>query len=105
MVYMNFPTAFDTVPHKRLMAKLHSYGIKGKIHRWITSFLSGRRQKVLVNVNASSWTAVISGIPRGSVLGPVLFVLFINDLPETVVSEVYLFADDTNMYRRIVNSN
>ena len=98
VVYMDFLKAFDTVPHKRLMAKLHSYGIKGKIHRWITSFLSGRRQKVLVNGKASSWTAVISGIPQGSVLGPVLFVLFINDLPETVDSEVFLFADDTKLY-------
>ena len=96
---------FDTVPHNRLMSKLESYGITGNTKQWIHSFLSGRTQTVMVNNNESSPAPVTSGIPQGSVLGPLLFVIYINDLPDTVSSHIYLFADDTKLMRRILSEN
>jgi hypothetical protein len=97
-VYMDFAKAFDTVPHRRLMSKLESYHLSPCIIEWISSFLSGRTQQVVINNEKSHWKDVTSGIPQGSVLGPILFVLFINDLPDLVASELYLFADDTKLF-------
>ena len=101
MIYLDFAKAFDSVPHHRLITKLQSYGIDGKILNWIKSFLSTRRQTVVLGGAMSDWILVISGIPQGSVLGPVLFVCFINDLPERVSSLVHMYADDTKLGRRI----
>ena len=100
-IYMDYMKAFDTVPHKRLMNKLKTYGIMDPVLGWIESFLSNRVQQVVVNNAASKWSAVSSGIPQGSVLGPLLFVIFINDLPNLVDSDVYLFADDTKIFNII----
>ena len=93
--------AFDVVPHQRLLEKLQHYGINGHILMWISEFLFGRTQCVVVDGAASSWSAVESGVPQGTVLGPLLFLLYINDLPDCVKSEVRLFADDCLLYRTI----
>lgn len=97
-VYLDFKKAFDTVPHKRLLNKVESYGIRGNISTWISDFLQGRSQRVSVNGSTSKWSDVTSGIPQGSVLGPLLFVIFINDLPDAVGCVTRIFADDTKMY-------
>ena len=102
VIYCDFMKAFDKVPHRRLIQKLRYYGIEGQTLKWIEQFLLGRRQRVLVNGTASKWHEVLSGIPQGSVLGPILFVLYINTLPETIQhSEAYLFADDTKVFKGI----
>ena len=98
---MDFAKAFDKVPHRRLLYKLDYYGIRGSTHKWITSWLSGRFQKVVLDGQASDPVPVLSGVPQGSVLGPVLFLIFINDLPENIRSSVRLFADDCVLYRNI----
>ena len=103
--YMDFMKAFDEVPHRRLLEKVKSYGSDGDKLAWIKSFLEDRKQRVVVNGKYSSWRDVTSGIPQGSVLEPLLFVLYINDLPDTAISQVFLFADDTKLYRQIRNDS
>ena len=98
VAYLDFAKAFDSVPHKRLLRKLHSYGLGGNILHWIENFLLGRRQRVRLNGICSEWAPVTSGIPQGTVLGPCLFVMYINDLPRDLVSGVKLFADDAKIY-------
>jgi len=100
-VYLDFMKAFDKVPHRRLLYKLHRYGISTSIIQWIESFLSNRKQRVRVMNSFSEWEPVTSGIPQGSVLGPILFVIYINDLPDELNSECYMFADDTKVFRDI----
>ena len=97
--------AFDKVPHKRLLSKLKAYGIGENIISWIESFLSGRQQRVCVNGIFSDWTPVTSGIPQGSVLGPLLFVIYINDMPDNISSDIYLFADDTKVFNTTSNED
>ena len=95
VIIMDFAKkAFDKVPHRRLLYKLEYYGIRGSTHKWISSWLSERSQKVVLDGQASDPVPVLSGVPQGSVLGPVLFLIFINDLPENIRSSVRLFTDD-----------
>ena len=93
--------AFDTVPHNRFISKLKSYGIEYYTLRWIQAFLSDRVQQVCVNGINSEWANITSVIPQGSILGPILFVLCINDLHDNIVSNVYMFADDTIAFKTI----
>jgi len=95
---MDFAKAFDKVSHWRLAIKLRNYGITGNLNQWIEDFLHQRTQRVVCNGEHSEWAPVRSGVPQGSVIGPILFLLYINDLPEEVGATVRLFADDTIMY-------
>ena len=101
IIFLDFKKAFDSVPHNRMVNILHQYGISGKIGAWIKAFLHERKQRVVLQGTASSWENVISGIPQGSVLGPVLFIIYINSLPETSTSDIFLFADDAKIFRTI----
>ena len=102
VVYCDFMKAFDKVPHNRLVQVLENYGVPDPVLRWIRCFLNNRSQRVMVNGKASEWYGVLSGIPQGSVLGPILFVIYINSLPEVVKSsEVFLFADDTKVFKEV----
>ena len=103
-VYLDLQKAFDTVSHKHLIFKLQAYGIEGKLLAWISDFLTDRTQYVNVNESFSDKSKVTSGVPQGSVLGPTLFLYFINDLPDHVESKVKIFADDTKAYSN-VNEN
>jgi hypothetical protein len=104
-IYLDFRKAFDTVPHKRLAMKLQAYGIKGNALEWVKEFLKDRKQRVVLGNSVSNWTGVTSGVPQGSVFGPVLFLVFINDLPLLVKSFVELFADDTKVYATVQDEN
>ena len=101
VIIMDFAKAFDKVPHRRLLYKLDHYGIRGFTHKWISSWLSERSQKVVLDGQASDPVPVLSGVPQGSVLGSVHFLIFINDLSDNIRSSVRLFADDCVLYRNI----
>ena len=103
-IYCDFMKAFDKVPHNRLKIILEAHGITGRFSNWINSWLSGRRQRVVLNGETSMWLPVTSGVPQGTVLGPILFVLFINPFDLSVSDSVNIlskFADDTKTGRTI----
>ena len=105
VLYLDYQKAFDSVPHLRLVKQVNSFGITGKASKWIQAFLSNRKQKVRVNGAESQWVPVLSGIPQGSILGPILFSLFVNDLPNEVQSLISLFADDTKIHLPLVSDD
>lgn len=102
-VYLDIKKAFDTIPHQRLLLKMKNYGFGGKLLNWIENFLSERRQRVIFNGKYSSWKKVTSGVPQGSVLGPVLFIVYVNDIPDSLNSFCKIFADDTKLYTAVGN--
>jgi len=98
VIYLDFQKAFDKVPHRRLILKLQAHGFGGNVLRWIENWLCGRQQRVVLNGQYSDWKWVLSGVAQGSVLGPLLFVVYINDVDEQIASKILKFADDTKNY-------
>ena len=93
------------MPHKRLLSKLSHCGINGQLLRWITEFLVGRQEQVLLGSGSRLCCDVLSEVPQGSVLGPLLFLIYINDLPTGISSTVRLYVDDVIIYRAIHSNN
>ena len=103
LIILDFSKAFDKVSHKHLILKLKYYGINSAVITWINSFLTSRTQSVTLEGFQSDHIAVTSGVPQRSVLGPILFLIYMNDLPNEIKSSVRLFADDAIMYRQILS--
>ncbi|CAL4067024.1 unnamed protein product [Meganyctiphanes norvegica] len=101
VAYLDFKKAFDLVSHKHLLLKLQKYGINGQVGNWIKAFLENRKQRVVIRGQVSDELDVLSGVPQGSVLGPILFLIFINDLPNCTTCPVCMFADDSKIYCRV----
>ena len=95
-IYFDFSKAFDTVPHYRLLHKLKSMGINKNTFLWIKDFLSKRRQRLVIYGVQLQWGAVKSGVPQGSVLGPLLFLIYVSDISDDVSCHVILFVDETS---------
>ena len=103
IIYLDFQKAFDKVPHKKLMVKTRALGILGEVSDWIEDWLTNRKQRVVINGEASEWADVTSGVPQGSVLGPLLFLIYINDIDIGLTSKLVKFADDTKLGANAVN--
>ena len=102
-VLLDFSKAFDKVDHKILLSKLDCMGIQGPLHNWMSSFLQGRTQYVIVDGAFSDPCKVLSGVPQGTVLGPLFFLIYINDIQDYLSPGTFLrlFADDSLLYRVI----
>ena len=103
VLYIDFARAFDSVVHSKLLVKLKSYGIGYELLNWFQNFLTGRSQMVAINGHLSTAVNVISGVPQGSVIGPILFILFVNDIVDILPDSVHckLFADDIKLYSSV----
>jgi len=97
VIYLDFQKACNKVPHVRLLHKVESHGICGNVLKWIGEWLTARQQRVVLNGYESAWLYVVRGVPQGSILGPLLFLLFINDIDNGVVNKFLKFADDTKL--------
>ena len=102
---MDFVKAFDKVSHWRFILKLRRYDVTGSVNQWFEDFLSERTQGVVCSGKHSDWKPVKSGIPQGSAIGPILFLIYINDLPEEVKANVRLFADGTIIHMTMTSEN
>ena len=103
VIYLDLAKAFVSVPHKRLIYKLSKYGITGNLLHWISNFLSQRRQYVRVNLALSEGKSVINGVPQRSILGPILFIFYTNDLQTDIIAKLLLFADDAKLIKMLLS--
>ena len=103
VIYLDFQKAFNKVPHQRLLLKLKAHGLGNDIINWIVEWLTHRRQRVIVGGEISNWNSVLSGVPQRSVLGPILFLIYINDLEDDISSKILKSADDTKVFRKVTN--
>ena len=103
-LFIDFSKTFDTVPHRRPLNKLQFYGVRGPVLHWISSWLTDRHQRVIADGESSSATFVISGVPQGTILGPFMFLVYINDINKNITTSVRLFADVCVVYRSITMS-
>ena len=98
-VFLDLSKAFDSIDHSLLLRKLQSYGVEGNEHKWFSNYLDGRKQRVKLEVSYSDWANVLRGVPQGSILGPLLFLLYVNDLPDVVTKcTVNMYADYVAIY-------
>ena len=97
--------AFDKVWHQGLLFKLKSYDVEGSLFCLLENYLENRKQRVILHGQCSSWINIVSGVPQGSVLGPLLFLIYINDLPNGLVSMYKIFADDTSIFSKVFDKN
>ena len=104
LIYLDYAKAFDKVPFQRLIVILKAHGINGNLLKWIENWISGRRQRVVLNGVFSEWIEVLSGVPQGSILGPILFIIFINDIDcKILIDLMKKFADDTKGAHKITS--
>ena len=100
-VFLDISKAFDKVGHESLLFKLQSYGIEGDLLRLLKTYLTERQQRLVLNGQTSSWLNVTAGVPQSSILGLLLFLIYINDLPEEITPSCKIFADDTSFFSKI----
>ena len=104
-VFLDISKAFDKVWHDGLIFKLKSYGVEGELLLLLKAYLRNREQRVVLNGQTSEWKRIYSGVPQGSVLGPLLFLIYINDLPDGISSMCKIFADDTSLFSKVLDVN
>ncbi len=104
IIYLNFQKAFDKVPHMPLLIKLKFYGVTGHIHKWIEGWMSERKQRVVINGMSPGWRGVKNGVPQGSVLSPVLFLVYVSDLDDGLTCKISNFADDTKIAINVITT-
>ena len=104
-VFLDISKAFDKVWHDGLIFKLKSYGVEGELLLLLKNYLRNREQRVVLNGQTSEWKRIYSGVPQGSVLGPLLFLIYINDLPDGITSVCKMFADDTSFFSKVLDVN
>ena len=105
-IYLDLKKAFDRVPHKRLLYKLKQYGgVGGSMLVWMKNYLEGRQMRTVIRDKVSRWREVVSGVPQGSVLAPIMFLIYVNDMPEGINSYINMFADDAKLMKRIISED
>ena len=104
-IFLDISKAFDKVWHDGLLFKLTIYSVEGDLLLLLKNYLKNRKQRVVLNVQTSDWRKINSGLPQGSVLGPLLFLIYINDLPDGITSICKIFADDTSLFSKVQHIN